>query len=90
MNNQYEITKQNAKLADIGRAMMDYSEFYGVANGLGHLKDAQLATLNQLTHVGGMLTKIGVLFGPRMSDLSDSDRELVAKFSKKELDIQNV
>lgn len=87
MNNQYEVTQQNAQLADIGRQMMDYSEFYGVSNGLGHLKDAQLATLNRLTHVGGMLTKIGVLFGPRLSDLSDSDMELVAKFSKKELDL---
>ena len=45
---------------------------------------------HQLTHVGGMLTKIGVLFGPRLTDLSNSDKELVAKFSKKELDIQNV
>ena len=90
MNNAFEVTTQYRHLAKTGRAMMDFSEFYGVEHGLGHLKDHDLATLNRLTHVGGLLTKMGVTFGPRLSDLTDSDKELIAKFSKKELDLQNV
>ena len=90
MNNAFEVTTQYRTLAKTGRAMMDFSEFYGVEHGLGHLKDHELAVLNRLTHVGGLLTKMGVTFGPRLSDLLDSDNELIAKFSKKELDLQNV
>jgi hypothetical protein len=90
MNNAFEVTTQYRTLAKTGREMMDFSEFYGVEHGLGHLKDDQLAVLNRLTHVGGLLTKMGVTFGPRLSDLTDGDKELIAKFSKKELDLQNV
>ena len=89
-NMNYEVTTQYRTLAKTGREMMDFSEFFGVDNGLGHLKDHELAQLNRLTHVGGLLTKMGVTFGPRLSDLTDSDKELIAKFSKKELDLQNV
>lgn len=87
MNNQYEVTQRNAKLATIGRAMMTFSENYGKTKSLGSLTDGQLTTLNRLTHVGGMLTKIGVLFGPREADLTKSDLELIAKFAKKDVDI---
>ena len=83
----FEVTKQQTSLAKIGREMMDFSEYFP---GLGKLKDHQLATLNTMSHVGNMLTKMGVTFGPRLSDLTDSDKELIAKFSKKELDLQNV
>lgn len=87
MNNQYEITERHTKMATIGRAMMTFSENYGKHTSLGKLTDSQLTTLNRLTHVGGMLTKIGVLFGPREQDISRADRELIAKFHKKTLDI---
>ena len=90
MNNQYEVSQRNAKLATIGRAMMTSSEDYGKNKSLGSLTDSQLTTLNRLTHVGGMLTKIGVLFGPKEKDLTKSDLELIAKFAKKDVDILGV
>jgi hypothetical protein len=87
MNNQYELSEHSARLATIGRDMMTFSEDYGKTTSLGSLTDSQLTTLNRLTQVGGMLTKIGVLFGPREQDISRADRELIAKFHKKTLDI---
>ena len=90
MNNQYEVSQRNAKLATIGRAMMTFSENYGKHTSLGKLTDSQLTTLNRLTHVGGMLTKIGVLFGPMENDLTKSDLELIARFAKKDVDILGV
>ena len=90
MNNQYEVTQRNGKLATIGRAMMTFSEDYGKNKSLGSLTDSQLTVLNRLTHVGGMLTKIGVLFGPKEKDLTKSDLELIAKFAKKDVDILGV
>ena len=49
MNNQYEVSQRNAKLATIGRAMMTFSENYGKHTSLGKLTDSQLTTLNRLT-----------------------------------------
>ena len=87
MNNTYfEATKEQKKLASIGRDMMDYSENYGKEFGLGQLKDEGLRTLNELSQVGNMLTRYGVPFGTTLKNFTDADMELIGKFMKKELD----
>ena len=53
----FEVTKAQRQLADIGRAMQDYSEDYGKHHGLAHLTDAGLRILNELSQVGSMLTR---------------------------------
>lgn len=79
----YEATPTQKKLAVIGRAMMDMSEY---ANCKG-MKDEDFKLLNDLSHVGSMLTKLGNSFGPKIEDFSQEDLALVARFSKKEIDI---
>ena len=87
MNNTYfEATKEQKKLASIGRDMMDYSENYGKEFGLGQLKEEGLRVLNELSQVGGMLTRYGATFGTTQKDFTDADMTLIAKFLKKELD----
>lgn len=83
----FEATKEQKKLADIGRAMMDFSENYGVEHGLGHLKDEGLRVLNELSQVGNMLTHYGAPFGTSQKNFSAADMTLIAAFMKKELDI---
>ena len=90
MNNQYEVSQRNAKLATIGRAMMTFSENYGKHTSLGKLTDSQLTTLNRLTHIGGLLPKIGTAFGPKERDLTASDMKLIRSFAKKDVDILGV
>ena len=88
MNNTYlEATPQQKQLADIGRAMMDYSENYGVEFGLKAVTDAGLRVLNELSQVGGMLTRYGASFGTTQKDFTEADMALIASFMKKELDI---
>jgi len=88
MNNPYyEATKEQKQLADIGRAMMDFSENYGVEHGLGKLKEEGLRVLNNLSQVGNMLTRYGVTFGTTQKNFTDADMKLIAQFMKKELDI---
>lgn len=82
----FEATKEQKKLADIGRNMMDFSENYGVDNGLSQLKDEGLRVLNNLSHVGGMLTRYGAPFGTTLKNFTDADMQLISKFMKKELD----
>ena len=82
----FEATKEQKQLADIGRNMMDFSENYGVDNGLSQLKDEGLRTLNNLSHVGGMLTRYGAPFGTTLKNFTDADMQLISKFMKKELD----
>jgi hypothetical protein len=82
----FEATKEQKQLADVGRAMMDYSENYGVENGLAHLKDEGLRVLNELSQVGGMLTRYGAPFGTKFKDFTEADMQLIGKFMKKELD----
>ena len=82
----FEATKEQKKLADIGRAMMDFSENYGVDNSLGKLKEEGLRTLNNLSHVGNLLTHYGAPFGTTLKNFNDADMELIGKFMKKELD----
>ena len=83
----FEATKEQKKLADIGRAMMDYSENYGKEFGLGQLTDDGLRVLNNLSHVGNLLTHYGAPFGTSQKDFSEADMVLIANFMKKELDI---
>jgi hypothetical protein len=87
MQAQFEATTQQKQLADIGRAMMDFSENYGVEHGLGKLKDEGLRVLNELSQVGSMLTRYGAAFGTSQKDFTAADMKLIADFMKKELDI---
>ena len=82
----FEATKEQKQLADIGRNMMDFSENYAVDNGLSQLKDEGLRVLNNLSHVGGMLTRYGAPFGTTLKNFTDADMQLISKFMKKELD----
>lgn len=82
----FEATKEQKQLADIGRNMMDFSENYGVDNSLGKLKEEGLRVLNNLSHVGGMLTRYGAPFGTTLKNFTDADMQLISKFMKKELD----
>jgi hypothetical protein len=79
----YEVNAQFKELATIGRAMMDMSEY---ANCKG-FKDPEFKLLNDMSHVGNMLTKMGNTFGPKLSDLTEEDKDLIARFVKKEIDI---
>ena len=82
----FEATKEQKQLADIGRAMMDYSENYGKEFGLGQLKEEGLRVLNNLSHVGNLLTHYGAPFGTTQKDFTAEDMQLISKFMKKELD----
>ena len=86
MQNYFEATKEQKQLATIGRDMMDFSENYGKEFGLGQLKEEGLRVLNELSHVGGMLTRYGATFGTTQKDFTDADMQLISKFMKKELD----
>lgn len=83
----FEATAQQKQLADIGRQMMDFSEQYGVQNGLGNVTDNGLRVLNELSKVGSMMTRFGAAFGTTQKDFTAADMALIAKFMKKELDI---
>jgi hypothetical protein len=86
MQNYFEATKEQKQLATIGRDMMDFSENYGKEFGLGQLKEEGLRVLNELSHVGGMLTRYGATFGTTQKDFTEADMQLISKFMKKELD----
>ena len=86
MQNFFEATKEQKQLADIGRNMMDFSENYGKEFGLGQLKEEGLRVLNELSQVGGMLTRYGATFGTTQKDFTEADMQLISKFMKKELD----
>jgi hypothetical protein len=73
----FEATKEQKKLATIGREMMDWSENYGKINGLKAVTDDGLRTLNNLSHVGNSLTHFGATFGTTANDFSEDDRELI-------------
>ena len=78
----YENT-QFKDLAVIGRQMMDMSEY---ANCKG-MKEADFKLLNDMSHVGNLLTKLGMAFGPTIKDFTQDDLDLIARFMKKEIDI---
>jgi len=81
----FEATTQQKQLATIGRQMMDFSESY---TGLGKLKDEQLRELNELSHVGNMLTHYGAPYGTRRKDFTEADLQLIAGFMKGSLETQ--
>ena len=81
----FEATQNQKALANIGRSMMDFSENF---QGLGRLTDEQLTELNELSHVGNMLTHYGAPFGTTLKSFTEADLQLIAKFMKKELDTQ--
>jgi hypothetical protein len=84
----FEATAQQRKLADIGRAMMDWSENYGREHGLRDVTDDGLRTLNSMSQVGNMLTHYGAPYGTSQSDFTTAERELIVKFINKEVDIE--
>jgi hypothetical protein len=84
----FEATPQQKKLANIGRAMMDWSENYGREHGLAKVTDNGLRTLNDLSHVGGKLAHFGAPFGTSQADFSDADRKLIVDFCNKTVDIE--
>ena len=84
----FEATKEQKKLATIGRQMMDWSEQYGKINGLKAVTDDGLRTLNNLSHVGNALTHFGATFGTTAKDFTDEDRELIVQWMQKTVDIE--
>ena len=83
MQKLFEATEGQKQLAVIGRAMMDMSEY---ANCKG-MKEADFKLLNDMSHVGNMMTKVGNNFGPKYKNFSDADKDLIARFERKEIDI---
>ena len=84
----FEATAEQKQLASIGRQMMDFSEQYGVKHGLKGVTDDGLRTLNNLSHVGNMLTHYGAPYGTKQKDFSEDDMELISKFMQKKVDIE--
>jgi len=84
----FEATPQQKQLANIGRAMMDYSEEYGKIHGLKAVTEDGLRTLNELSHVGNMLTHFGANYGTRAKDFTDADRKLIVEFMNKTLIVE--
>lgn len=84
----FEATPQEKQLAQIGREMMDFSEQYGKQHGLKAVTDNGLRTLNELSHVGNMLTHYGAPWGTRAKQFTDADRELIIQFMQKKVDIE--
>ena len=87
MRTFFEATPQQKQLADIGRAMMDFSEEYGKIHGLKDVTDEGLRTLNNLSQVGNMLAHFGAPYGTTQKDFSQADMELISKFMQKKVDI---
>ena len=84
----FEATTEQKRLANIGRSMMDWSEEYGKINGLKAVTDDGLRTLNELSHVGNMLTHFGAPYGTSQKDFTDADRKLIVNFINKTVDIE--
>ena len=84
----YEVSEHTKKLVRIGQQMMDWSEDYGKTHGLKGVSDDGLRTLNDLSHVGHLLTHYGATFGTSQSDFSDSDRKLIVDFMNNSVDIE--
>ena len=84
----FESTPQQKQLADIGRSMMDWSENYGKLHGLKAVTDNGLRTLNELSHVGYMLTTVGATFGSKEVDFDAAERKLIVDFANKLVDIE--
>ena len=80
----YEVDAKYKQLAAVGRRMCDMSEY---ANCKG-MKDEDFKLLNDMSHIGSLLTKLGNAFGPKLEkDFTAEDMNLIARFVKKEIDI---
>ena len=80
----YEVDAKYKQLAAVGRHMCDMSEY---ANCKG-MKEQDFKLLNDMSHVGSLLTKLGNAFGPKLEkDFTAEDMNLIARFVKKEIDI---
>ena len=88
MQTYFEATPKQKQLADIGRDMMNWSEEYGKINGLKAVTDDGLRTLNNLSHVGNLLTQFGAPYGTTQSDFTEADRKLIASWMQKKVDIE--
>ena len=88
MQTYFEATPKQKQLADIGRDMMNWSEEYGKINGLKAVTDDGLRTLNNLSHVGNLLTQFGAPYGTTQSDFTEADRKLIADWMQKKVDIE--
>ena len=88
MQTYFEATPQQKELADVGREMMNFSEEYGKIHGLKAVTDDGLRTLNNLSHVGNMLTQFGAPYGTTQSDFTIEDRKLIANWMNKKVDIE--
>jgi|TARA_B110000908_G_scaffold126415_1_gene148268 hypothetical protein len=84
----FESTPEQKQLAALGRDMMDYSENYGKEFGLKAVTDAGLTKLNELSHVGYMLTTVGAAWGASEKSFSAAERKLIVDFSNKQVDIE--
>jgi len=84
----FEATKEQKRLADIGRDMMNFSEEYGAIHGLKAVTDDGLRTLNNMSHVGNLLTMYGAPYGTKQKDFSQADQQLIADFMQKKVDIE--
>ena len=84
----FEATPQQKQLANIGRAMMDFSEEYGKIHGLKGVTDLGLTTLNELSQVGNMLAHFGAPYGTTIRDFTEADRELIVNFINKTLEVE--
>ena len=84
----FEATTEQKRMATIGRNMMDWSEEYGKIHGLKAVTDDGLRTLNEMSHVGGMLTHFGAPYGTTAKDFTDADRKLIVDFVNKKVDIE--
>ena len=74
----FESTEAEKTLADAGRAMMDFSEFFP---NLGKCTDEGLRVLN-------LLSPVGVPFGATIKSFSDDEMKLISDFAKKQVDIE--
>lgn len=73
---------EQQKFIALGRSMMEFSENYGIEYGLKGVTETGLATLNQLSSVGSLLTTIGEPYGARDESFTAEDKTLIELFLK--------
>lgn len=88
MRTFFEASEKEKQIAAVGREMMDYSENYGKIHGLKMVTDNGLRTLNELSYLGGKMTHFGAPFGTTIKDFSEEELQFIAKWGKKEVDIE--
>jgi len=67
--NFFELTQGERDLGDIGRAMMDAAVT---------VQDDKL--FNKMSELGGRLTHVGVLFGPKAHEFSQEEQNFITDF----------